>query len=263
LPPENPSKSIRTGGSVDALKQAFVDNLFYVQGRFMPIATPNDFYMALAYTVRDRILDRWIETSILYFPRRVHTKCYLSAECLPGPHLGLNLVNLGLYDEAEQAMMGWLDLENFSSRRKSPVSEAAAWALATCTWARWRRSVPAIGYGIRASSVSSGEIRDGWQVEVSDRLAWESWSSRPRSCSAWASATHRMVGARGRGLSTGFGVVEWRTTLLSSATLDGELPSPLESEAGESLTFAFNAGDYWRGRSESDSENLSKVLSQR
>ena len=62
---EGANKSIRTSGSVDALKQAFVDNLFYVQGRFMPIATPNDFYMALAYTVRDRILDRWIETEYL------------------------------------------------------------------------------------------------------------------------------------------------------------------------------------------------------
>jgi glycogen phosphorylase len=40
----------RTGLSVEAIKRAFLDNLFYVQGRFPGIASPNDNYQALAYT---------------------------------------------------------------------------------------------------------------------------------------------------------------------------------------------------------------------
>ena len=44
----------RTGMSVEALKRAFVDNLFYVQGRFPDVAAPVDYYQALAYTIRDR-----------------------------------------------------------------------------------------------------------------------------------------------------------------------------------------------------------------
>ena len=51
----------RTGLDVETLKRAFIDNLFYVQGKFEASATRNDYYMALAYTVRDRLLHRWIE----------------------------------------------------------------------------------------------------------------------------------------------------------------------------------------------------------
>lgn len=44
----------RTGLSIETLKRAIADNLFYIQGKFPAIATKNDFYMAVAYTVRDR-----------------------------------------------------------------------------------------------------------------------------------------------------------------------------------------------------------------
>jgi glycogen phosphorylase len=46
--------------TAESLKQALVDNLFYVQAKFPAIATKSDFYMALAHTVRDRQLRRWI-----------------------------------------------------------------------------------------------------------------------------------------------------------------------------------------------------------
>jgi len=47
-----------TGLSVPVLRRACAENLFYVQGKFPAIATKNDLYMALAYTVRDRLLHR-------------------------------------------------------------------------------------------------------------------------------------------------------------------------------------------------------------
>jgi glucan phosphorylase len=76
-----PVEDSRTGLTAETLKQAFADNLFYVQGKFPAIATKNDFYMALAYTVRDRLLHHWITTVETYFkdeePRIV---CYLCAE---------------------------------------------------------------------------------------------------------------------------------------------------------------------------------------
>ena len=56
------SEDIRTGLSPAALARAVADNLYYVQARVPEIATRNDWYMALAYTVRDRLLDRWIKT---------------------------------------------------------------------------------------------------------------------------------------------------------------------------------------------------------
>ena len=51
----------RTGNSVADLKQAILDNLYYIQGRVPALATPTDWYMALAYAVRDRMMKDWIK----------------------------------------------------------------------------------------------------------------------------------------------------------------------------------------------------------
>ncbi|HEX9812292.1 MAG TPA: hypothetical protein VGA88_09430, partial [Burkholderiales bacterium] len=51
---------VRTGLTKEALKQAFLDNLLYVQGKFPALATRKDYFQALAYVVRDRMLQRWI-----------------------------------------------------------------------------------------------------------------------------------------------------------------------------------------------------------
>jgi starch phosphorylase len=64
--PDSALEDDRIGLSVAALRRALADNLFYVQGKFREIATKNDLYMALAYTVRDRLLQRWINTIETY-----------------------------------------------------------------------------------------------------------------------------------------------------------------------------------------------------
>ena len=95
----------RTGLSVETLRRALADNLFYVQGKFREIATKNDLYMALAYTVRDRLLQRWINTIETYLKQKQpKIVCYLSAEFLLGPRLGNSLINLGIYDRVRQAV---------------------------------------------------------------------------------------------------------------------------------------------------------------
>ena len=58
----------------------------YLQARYPDIATAHDWYMALAYTVRDRLLERWVRTVQTYAARDVKVVCYLSAEFLLGPH---------------------------------------------------------------------------------------------------------------------------------------------------------------------------------
>jgi len=100
------AEDIRTGLSSESIRRAFCDNLFFLIGRFPKAATPHDRFMALAYTVRDRLLQRWIRTSETYFERRSRTVCYLSAEFLLGPQLGSNLNNLGIYDAVGQSMKG-------------------------------------------------------------------------------------------------------------------------------------------------------------
>ncbi len=94
----------RTALSKEALKNAFLDDLFYVQGKFPALATKNDYYMALAYAVRDRMLQRWISTAAVYTKQASRTVAYLSAEFLMGPHLGNNLINLGIFDRVKQCV---------------------------------------------------------------------------------------------------------------------------------------------------------------
>lgn len=81
----------RTGLSVETLRRALADNLYYIQGKLQQYATKTDYYMALAYTVRDRLLQRWLHSTDTYLTQNVRVVSYLSAEFLVGPHLGNNL----------------------------------------------------------------------------------------------------------------------------------------------------------------------------
>ncbi len=163
----------RTSPSKEALKRSFLDNLFYIQGKFPALATKIDYYMALAYTVRDRMLQRWISTAAAYTTQGSRTVAYLSAEFLMGPHLGNNLLNLGIYDEVRAR-----------DRRARPRLRRAAGA-GRRAGARQRRprparrvlhrfardaEIPALGYGIRYEfGIFEQEIVDGWQVERTDK----------------------------------------------------------------------------------------------
>jgi len=93
-----------TPTSKDQFKQSFLHNLLYIQGKFPALATRMDYYHALAYAVRDHMLQRWISTAAAYTRQGSRTVAYLSAEFLMGPHLGNNLVNLGMQDLVREAI---------------------------------------------------------------------------------------------------------------------------------------------------------------
>mgnify|MGYP001083297938 FL=1 len=57
-----PYEGNQIGESVEALKRAIMDNLYYRGARIPAVATRNDWYLAVAYTVRDRIMNRWIKS---------------------------------------------------------------------------------------------------------------------------------------------------------------------------------------------------------
>ena len=56
------SEDNHTGETVEVLKRAIMDNLYYREARIPAVATRNDWYLAVAYTVRDRIMNRWVKT---------------------------------------------------------------------------------------------------------------------------------------------------------------------------------------------------------
>ncbi len=262
--------------TVEALKRDFRAKLFCELGRFPAGATRNDLYLALAYAVRDRLLRRWVATSEAYFRRRARTVCYLSAEFLMGPQLGNNLLNLGLQDEARQAMteLGY-DLDQVLAQEEEPgLGNGGLGRLAACFMDSLATlEIPTLGYGIRYEfGIFDQLIRDGWQVEKTDKWLhlgnpWEI----PRPEIAFD------VGFGGRCLherdAGGRLRVRWEpdrvvrgvaydTPILGYRNNTANLLRLFKAEATESFDFAaFNQGDYWGAVDEKvASENISKVL---
>lgn len=164
----------RTGMSIESLKRAFKDNLFYTLAKYdESVAIPRDYYMALAYTVRDRLLHRFNNTLKTYYDRQIKRVCYLSAEFLMGRHLGNNLVNLGLYEQARQVVKdSGLDLEELLEQEQDPgLGNGGLGRLAACFLDSLASlEIPAIGYGIRYEfGIFHQVIREGWQVEIPDK----------------------------------------------------------------------------------------------
>src|SRR5215831_1043070 len=145
-------RGTRTGLGTEDIKQSFLDNLFYGMGRVPAIATRNDLYTALALTVRDRLFHCGVQTIETHKERQARSVAYLSAEYLPGPHLGLNLLNLGVTEQARQALsqLGY-DLDDLMEQGVEPgLGNGGLGRLAACYLDSLASlQVPAIGYGIR------------------------------------------------------------------------------------------------------------------
>jgi len=282
---EIPAATFSTGGSlkdqktdlsVQALAHSFLDNLFFVQGRSLERATVNDLYMALAHTVRDRLVERWISTVKNYRTQDVRVVCYLSAEFLTGPHLANNLINLGIYDETEQAMrtLG-LDLNVLIEQEEEPgLGNGGLGRLASCFMDSLATlDVPAIGYGIRYEyGIFNQQIRDGWQIETTDK--WlrlgNPWAlERPEDAFEvkMGGRTERHTDANGRmrvlwipqrvvrGVPHDTPILGYRTNTANTMRL-------WSAQAVESFDFGtFNTGDFFGAVADKvSSENISKIL---
>ncbi|GAB1542081.1 glycogen/starch/alpha-glucan phosphorylase [Scytonema sp. NUACC21] len=165
----------RTGMDIETLKRAFLDNLYYIQAKDKNWATAHDFFMALSYTVRDRLLHRWLKTvEQTYVRKDVKVVCYLSAEYLIGPQLSKNLTNVGLYEQARQVVREsvGLDLYDLLEQEDEPgLGNGGLGRLAACFLDSLSTlEIPAVGYGIRYEyGIFQQDIRNGTQVEVPDR----------------------------------------------------------------------------------------------
>jgi starch phosphorylase len=267
---------VRTGMGVAALKKAFSDNLYYIQARFPEVATRNDNYQALAYTIRDRLLHLWIKTAKTYKDTRARTICYLSAEYLLGPHLGNNLMNLGITDNTRQAMQEiGLDLDELLEQEEEPgLGNGGLGRLAACYMDSMASlQVPAIGYGIRYEfGIFDQQIKDGWQVEFADKWLrkgnpWE--IPRPEIAFkiklgghtehvTYDDGNYRVAWIPARHVKG----VAYDTPVMGYLVNNANLLRLWSAEAPKSFDFqAFNEGDYYRAvDAKVMSENLTKVL---
>jgi len=269
-------KSLRTALTTSALAQSFLDNLFCVQGRYRERATVNDLYMALAHTVRDRLIERWISTVRNYQAQDVRVVCYLSAEFLTGPHLANNLINLGIYDETDQAMHSLgLDLGVLIEQEQEPgLGNGGLGRLASCFMDSLATlDIPAIGYGIRYEyGIFDQQIKDGWQVEKTDN--WlkfgNPWAlERPEDSfdvkfggrtEAYTDATGRrhvswLPERVVRGIPNDTPILGYKTNTANTMRL-------WSAQAVDSFDFGtFNTGDFTGAVADKvSSENISKIL---
>ncbi len=264
------------GTSVEAIKQSFLDNISYRQAKFPEVATDHDRYMALAHTVQDRIIHRWLRTASTYYQHASRSVCYFSAEFLLGPHLGNNLVNLGIEPETRQAMneLG-LDLDLLLAKEEEPgLGNGGLGRLAACYLDSLATlQIPSIGYGIRYEfGIFDQMIRDGWQVELTDKWLrygnpWEVPRPDILFQVGFGGTTRESVDANG----------QYRVDWIPASQVQGMAYDTLipgfgnsnanmlrlwQAQAPESFDFqAFNVGDYYRAVQEKIvSENITKVL---
>jgi starch phosphorylase len=250
----------RTGFSIETLRRALADNLFYIQGKFPVIATDKDYYMALAYTVRDRLLQRWINTTRTYLEKNVKIVSYLSAEFLLGPHLENNLINLGIYDQVQQAVTeSGLNLQILLDQEEEPgLGNGGLGRLAACYLESLATlEIPAIGYGIRYEfGIFDQEIRDGWQVEITDKWLqygnpWE--IARPEATQIVKFGGHTETYTDHQGAMRVYWIpgqevkgVPYDTPILGYRVNTANTLRLWKAEAPESFDFeAFNLGDYY------------------
>ena len=162
----------RTGMTVDTFKRAFIDNLAYLQGKDPTFANAHDFYMALSYTVRDRLIQRWLATLHTYAAANAKTVYYLSAEYLLGRQLENNLLNIGATELAHQSLseLG-LSYDELVAQESEPgLGNGGLGRLAACFLDSLATlKVPSIGYGIRYEyGIFRQAFQDGWQIEQPD-----------------------------------------------------------------------------------------------
>jgi starch phosphorylase len=260
----------------ETIARAIIDNLYYRQGRVPEFATRNEWYTAVALTVRDRLVDPFVKTGRVLAAQNARIVCYLSAEFLLGPQLMQNLINLGVRDQFRQAVetLG-LDLQELAEQEEEPgLGNGGLGRLAACFLESLATlNVPAIGYGLRYEfGIFDQEIRDGWQVENTDKWLrlgnpWEvarpeisyqvGFGGRTEACYDPQGRYHvrwipdRVINGTPYDM-TGIGYRVQTTSLLRL----------WKAEATESFDLsAFSAGDYYRAvERKVASENLTKVL---
>jgi starch phosphorylase len=258
------------------LEKDILDNLYFIQGKTTDLATTHDWYMAVAYTVRSRMMKNWIDTLHDFMDKQTKLVGYLSAEFLLGPHLGNNLINLGLFDDMKQATQRLgLDLRQLMDTEEEPgLGNGGLGRLAACfVDSMTTMRVPAIGYGIRYEfGMFDQRIRDGWQFETTDKWLklgnpWE--VARPE-----VSVNVKLGGhTESYHDESGIYCVRWIPGIqVKGIAYDTPIPGYKnekinflrlwKSEAVESFDFgAFNRGDYMQAVDEKmRSENIGKIL---
>ncbi|MEP6562747.1 MAG: glycogen/starch/alpha-glucan phosphorylase, partial [Nakamurella sp.] len=261
---------------VDRFTEEFLKRLQFGQGVALARATKNDLYYALARTVRQQLMSRWLKTLDTQMHAKAKVVVYLSAEYLLGRQLDNALLASELTEIAEKSMavLG-IDLNSLRETEVEPgLGNGGLGRLAACfidSLATMR--IPAVGYGIRYEyGIFRQTFVDGDQVEQPDSwLAlgspWEFPHPEMGVKVRFAGDTEQYVDEDGvtrtrwnhgwevNGIPYNYMVPGYRTGNVNTLRL-------WSAKATQAFDLqVFNSGDYLQAvRSQAFAENISKVL---
>ena len=261
----------------EALANEILKSLIYRIGKNANVATPHDWLTASIKVVRDRIIERWIDSTKAAYEQKAKRVYYLSLEFLVGRLMRDSFSNLGMYEDMKAALakLG-VDLDAISNLEPdAALGNGGLGRLAACFMESMATvDVPVHGYGIRyKNGMFRQEISDGWQVELPETWLdhgnpWE-FERRERSFEVGfggsvASLTtrdgrleHHVWKPQERVLAVAYDtpVVGWRGERVNTLRLWSGMPvDPI-------LLEAFNAGDHIGALRESNrADALSRVL---
>ena len=158
--------------NAQSIKRSLANHLTYSVAKDTITATDRDWFHSLAHVVRDRLIERWMETMRSYYQADSKRVYYMSLEFLIGRTLSNSLLNLGFYEECERALreLG-LELENLSTLEfDAALGNGGLGRLAACFLDSMATlNLPGYGYGIRYEyGMFTQRIEHGQQVEHPD-----------------------------------------------------------------------------------------------
>lgn len=156
----------------EILKESIIDNMKNLYRKTIDEATPQQVYQAVAYAVKDVIIDQWIATHKAYEENDAKIVYYLSMEFLMGRALGNNMISIGAQKAIREALaeLGF-DLNVIEDQEPDPaLGNGGLGRLAACFLDSLATlGYPAYGCGIRYHyGMFKQKIENGYQIEVPD-----------------------------------------------------------------------------------------------
>ena len=153
-------------------KRSVIDNVKNMFRRTIDEATPQQVFQAVAFAVKDVIIDEWIASHKEYEKKDVKTVYYLSMEFLMGRALGNNIINICAHDEIKEVLdeLGF-DLNMIEDQEPdAALGNGGLGRLAACFLDSLATlGYPAYGCGIRYRyGMFKQKIENGYQIEVPD-----------------------------------------------------------------------------------------------
>jgi starch phosphorylase len=160
------------GMSTEAITNALAHHLLYSNSKNPPNATARDWFQAAAHVVRDRLVERWMETMQRYYEQDVRRVYYLSMEFLVGRTLGNAMLNLKMDESLKAALfeLGQTYEKIAAIEEDAALGNGGLGRLAACFLDSMATlDLPCYGYGIRYEyGMFRQSIENGEQAEHPD-----------------------------------------------------------------------------------------------